>query len=204
MNAIERVVQSLQDLLAQVPELVQPLVVALAGAVPFVEGEVGAMLGVLGGLNPVLAALAAAAGNFLSVLGVVLLGSGVRQRVTARRAAPSTTAQGAAAGGTAGGTAAGAAGAGTAGGAATAVAEAPARPESKGKQRLRRYLVRFGVPGASILGPLALPTQITAATLVASGVRKGWVLLWQAVAIVLWTTLATVSAWAALQVVGPA
>lgn len=190
MNAVERVVQSLQDLLAQVPELVQPLVVALAAAIPFVEGEGGALLGVLGGLNPVLAGVAAAAGNFLCVLLVVLLGSGVRDRVTARRAARPTPAQGAVVRSVAGGT-------------GTALAEAPAPPESKGRRRLRRYLVRFGVPGASILGPLALPTQLTAATLVASGVRKGWVLLWQAVAIVLWTTLATVSAWAALSVVGP-
>ncbi|MBW0255946.1 small multidrug efflux protein [Cellulomonas sp. PS-H5] len=196
MNPVERVVQGLQDLLAHVPELVQPLVVALAGAVPFVEGEGGALLGVLGGLHPVLAAVAAATGNFLCVLAVVSLGSGVRARVTARRAAADAEA--------AASTGAAFAGSGAPGGSGTATAVAPTRPESKGRQRLRRYLVRFGVPGASLLGPLALPTQLTAATLVASGVRKGWVLLWQAVAIVLWTTLATVSAWAALHVVLPA
>jgi len=198
VNPVERVVQGLQDLLAHVPELVQPLVVALAGAVPFVEGEGGALLGVLGGLHPVVAAVAAAAGNFLCVLAVVSLGSGVRARVTARRAAAGGAVPSADAAFVAG------AGEGARGSTGTATAVAPARPESKGRQRLRRYLVRFGVPGASLLGPLALPTQLTAATLVASGVRKGWVLLWQAVAIVLWTTLATVSAWAALHVVLPA
>ena len=52
-------------------------------------------------------------------------------------------------------------------------------------------LVRFGVPGASLLGPIATPTQFTAAFLVSTGVRRGWVLLWQAIAIVLWTTLIT-------------
>ncbi|WP_217616316.1 small multidrug efflux protein [Cellulomonas sp. GbtcB1] len=196
MNPVERVVQGLQDLLAHVPELVQPLVVALAGAVPFVEGEGGALLGVLGGLHPVRAAVAAAAGNFLCVLAVVSLGSGVRARVTARRAAADAEA--------AASTGAAFVAGGAPGSTGTATAVAPARPESKGRQRLRRYLVRFGVPGASLLGPLALPTQLTAATLVASGVRKSWVLLWQAVAIVLWTTLATVSAWAALHVVLPA
>ena len=57
-----------------------------------------------------------------------------------------------------------------------------------------RFLVRFGVPGASILGPLALPTQITSAMLVSTGVSKQWVLLWQGVAIVLWTALTTLVA----------
>ncbi|MBP2215273.1 hypothetical protein H4V95_000464 [Arthrobacter sp. CAN_C5] len=31
------------------------------------------------------------------------------------------------------------------------------------------------------------PTQLTAAFFVASGVRKSWVILWQVVAIILWT-----------------
>jgi hypothetical protein len=80
-------------------------------------------------------------------------------------------------------------------------ASTPAKPESKGHQRFKRWLVRYGVPGASILGPLAIPTQFTSAMLVAGGTPRAWVLLWQAVAIVLWTTVATVSAWLALQLV---
>ncbi len=67
-------------------------------------------------------------------------------------------------------------------------------PESKGRRRLRRFLVRYGVTGASLLGPVALPTQFTAAALVASGVRRERVLLWQAIAILLWTALATAGA----------
>ena len=81
-------------------------------------------------------------------------------------------------------------------------APAAAKPESKsrkkGRERLKKWFVRFGVPGASILGPLALPTQVTSAILVASGSPRTWVLLWQAAAIALWTALATVSAWLAL------
>ncbi len=57
------------------------------------------------------------------------------------------------------------------------------------------------MPGASILGPLAIPTQFTSAILVASGTPRRWVLLWQAVAIVIWTTVATISVWLALNVV---
>ena len=73
-----------------------------------------------------------------------------------------------------------------------------ARPASKGRQRFDRWLVRYGVPGASLLGPLAIPTQFMSAALVAGGTPRRWVLLWQAVAIAVWTTLAAVSAWAAL------
>lgn len=159
-------IATFQDLAAQVPEILQPFVVALAGAVPFVEGEGSAVIGLLAGLNPVVAAVAGAAGNFLSVLLVVLLTSRARTAVVDRRT----------------------------GAGGVAVADRPAAPESKGKQRLRGWVVRFGVPGASLLGPLAIPTQITAATLVASGVRRGWVLLWQAIAIAVWTTGVTLLA----------
>lgn len=180
MNPIEDLVQNFQELAARVPEALQPLVVALAGAIPFIEGEGGAIIGVVGGVPLILAALAAAAGNFLSVLLVVLLGSRARHAVVDRRAVH-------------------AAAAGAAGGGTVATLNAvSATPESKGRQRFKRWLVRFGVPGASILGPLAIPTQFTSAMLVAAGTPRGWVLLWQGAAIVLWTTVATVSVWAAL------
>ena len=77
---------------------------------------------------------------------------------------------------------------------------APKKPLSKGRQRFNTWLVRFGVPGASILGPLAIPTQITSAILVAGGTPRAWVLLWQAVAIAFWTTVGTTSVWLALRV----
>jgi hypothetical protein len=73
-------------------------------------------------------------------------------------------------------------------------ADATGKPESKGRTRLRRWIVKFGVPGASLIGPLALPTQLTAATLAAMGVNKGWVILWQVIAIVLWTGAVTLVA----------
>lgn len=177
MNPLDNLVQGFQDLVAQVPELLQPFIVMLAGAVPFVEGEVAAMVGIVGGLNPILAGLAAAAGNFISVLLVVLLTSRARTAVVDRRTARVAVPVGA----------------------PSPVEEfAPAPTESKGRAKFKRWLVRFGVPGASILGPLAIPTQFTSAILVAGGTPRAWVLLWQAVAIVIWTTVATVSVWAAL------
>ena len=232
-----------QELVGQVPEAVQPLVVALAAAVPFVEGELGAVLGIIGGLHPVVAALAAFTGNVLCVVVVVLLGSRIREALVRRRAGrdpqmagvsggsgasgaaqapgmsgssvseatvpvvlPANVAANAGAGWSAG-TGRGAGGART--GAATpapvaaaSVETAEAVPENKGKAKLRRWLVKFGVPGASLLAPLALPTMFTAATFVASGVPKGWVILWQVVAIAAWTTLTTLIATGILSAIG--
>ncbi|MFD1714235.1 small multidrug efflux protein [Amnibacterium flavum] len=183
--------EGLQNLVDQLPEFVQPLVVAGMGMIPYVEGEGSAALGILVGINPIVAALAGAAGNILAVIAVVLLSSRVRESVVARRArrtAPTTVSVGATS---------------TAGG-STLVDEAavgagqetgtkPAK-RSKGRERLSRWLVRFGVPGASILAPLALPTHLTAAFLVASGTPKHWVILWQVIAIVLWTGLVAAAA----------
>ena len=187
MNPLEELISNFQVLVAQVPEIVRPFIVMLAGAIPFVEGEAAALIGVVGGLNPIVAAIAAAIGNFVCVALVVFLTSRARTAVVTRG----------------GGGVAARAGAPRASGVPSdgwdvALESAPTRPESKGRQRFQRWLIRFGVPGASILGPLAIPTQFTAALLVAGGTPRGWVLLWQAVAIVLWTTAATVAAWAAL------
>lgn len=187
MNPVEPVVQGFRDLVANVPDVVQPLVIALAGAVPFVEGELATAVGVLGGLNPIVAGIAAAGGNFLCVFLIVTLSSRVRTATLARRARREAvrvpvnpTERG-----------------------SDAPEEPPTKvkPDSKGKERFRRYLNRYGVPGASLLGPLAMPTQFTAALLVAGGVSRPRVLLWQGIAIILWTAISTVSAWLALIVV---
>lgn len=83
-NPLSDLVVNFQELVADVPTAVQPLIVALAGAVPFVEGEGAAAIGIVGGIHPVVAALAGAAGNFLCVALLVLLGSRVRSAVTGR------------------------------------------------------------------------------------------------------------------------
>ena len=183
MTPLQELIVRFQELVAQVPEFFQPFIVMLAAAVPFVEGELGAMVGLVGGLNPVVAGVAAATGNFLSVALVVAFSARARTAVVERARVKATV-----------------------GGPATPdvhvvdgfAAPASTQPLSKGRQRVYTWLNRFGVPGASILGPLAIPTQFTAAILVASGSTRRWVLLWQAVAIVLWTTVTTVSVWLAL------
>jgi hypothetical protein len=162
--------EGLQEFVAQVPEFLQPLIVAGLGAIPYVEGEASAALGIIVGINPIVAAIAGATGNILSVLVVVLLSSRVREAVIARQSSTRYRRTDAS---------------------AVALQEeidqtTPSR-KTKGRQRLSNWLVRFGVPGASILAPLALPTQLTAAFFVSSGVKKSWVMLWQIVAILLWT-----------------
>ncbi|MCS3844919.1 small multidrug efflux protein [Microbacterium sp. AK031] len=173
MNLIE----TFQNLVAQVPELVQPLIVALAGAVPFIEGEGAASIGIIGGIHPVIAAIAGITGNFLCVLVLVLLSSGARNAVVTRNQERKARLA-------------------AADGASVTVVEAETDSESgrsaARKAKFRRALDRYGVPGVSLLGPLLLPTQFTATMLAATGVSKARVLLWQAVAIIGWTTILSV------------
>lgn len=179
MNVTTNFIEGLQDVIVQVPEALQLLIVGGVAMIPFLEGELASTLGVWAGINPVVAFAVAAAGNFLSVLAVVVFGARARAAVVARRAHARAV---------------------VAGDGAVLVEERPGEAaadpstESKGRRRFRQFLVRFGVPGASLLGPLALPTQFTSAMLVASGVSKRWVLLWQGVAIVIWTGLTTLIA----------
>lgn len=180
------VVDFLQNLMSQVPLLVQPLIVAVAAAIPFVEAELASVLGVWAGLNPFVAAGAAVAGNFASVLVVVFFGARIRAGIIARRARKTELVGG---------------GRPVTPDDTSDDAFVEAKPESKGARRFKKYLVRFGVPGASLLGPLAIPTQFTSALLVSTGVSKAWILLWQGVAIVLWTTLTTLIATGVLALV---
>ncbi|WP_449283802.1 small multidrug efflux protein [Leucobacter sp.] len=179
MNLID----TFQDLVSRVPELVQPLIVALAGAVPFIEGEGAATIGIIGGIHPVLAVAAAIVGNFVCVALLVMLGSGARRAVVTRtrRGTPADSAAPAVAG--------------SAPGSPVATAPVPAEESDRSSARrakFQRAFERYGVPGVSLLGPLLLPTQFTATMLATAGVGKARILIWQAVAIVGWTTVIAV------------
>jgi hypothetical protein len=169
-------VDTFQDLVAQVPDIVQPVIVAAAGAVPFIEGEGGVAIGIIGGIAPVVAAIAAMAGNFLSVAVLVLLSSGARDAVVTRRREKVLARDGVPVG--AGSTLEVPPGQGSEDGRSTAR-----------RAKFQRAYERYGVPGVSLLGPLLLPTHFTATMLAASGVGKARILVWQAIAIVGWTTI---------------
>ncbi|MDF2992225.1 MAG: hypothetical protein K0S37_2739 [Microbacterium sp.] len=153
-NPVSDLVLGFQNLVAGVPDLVQPLVVALAGAVPFIEGEGAAAIGIIGGIHPIVAALAGAIGNLICVAIVVLATSRVRTAVTTRRGGST-------------------------------------KPTTARREKFERAYHRYGTPGVSLLGPLLLPTQFTAAALTSTGVPPMRVLAWQAAAIALWTTVIT-------------
>ena len=180
MNLIE----TFQNLVAQVPDLVQPLIVALAGAVPFIEGEGAAGIGILGGINPVIAAIAAIVGNFLCVAILVLASSGARKAIVDRSRAKQVAMAG--------------------GGSSMETAQdmADTGRGTARREKFQRAFERYGVPGVSLLGPLLLPTHFTATMLAASGVGKGRILIWQAVAIVGWTTAVSIIIGSAVYAIG--
>ncbi len=57
------------------------------------------------------------------------------------------------------------------------------------RQRMRRVFDRYGVPGVSLLGPLLLPSHVTAAAMVGFGAPRGRVFVWGVVAVGLWAVL---------------
>ncbi|MER7447291.1 small multidrug efflux protein [Microbacterium sp. NPDC097977] len=174
MNLIE----TFQGFVAQVPELIQPLIIALAGAIPFIEGEGAVSIGIIGGIHPVIAAIAAIVGNFLCVAVLVIAGSGARSAIVKRTRSRETVAAG---------------GAGSVGGGVSETAAAGATDRgSARREKFQRAFERYGVPGVSLLGPLLLPTHFTATMLAASGIGKARILIWQAVAIIGWTTIVAV------------
>lgn len=73
--------ETLQDFTSSFPELLQWVGVMLIAAIPFVESYFGAAVGVLAGINPVVAIAAAIVGNFVSMLIFVLSAHGVRSGV---------------------------------------------------------------------------------------------------------------------------
>lgn len=177
-----------QDFVAQMPEVLQPLAVALVGAVPFVEGEGAVAIGILGGIPPLLAGAAAVAGNLLCVFVVVLVASGTRNAVVTRHRARVAARERVTAGG----------------GGAVAVDELEARERAEAatstrKQKFFRALDKYGVPGVSLLGPLLLPTMFTAAMLAGIGIRRGRIMFWQALAVAGWTTVVGGVMWVVLQ-----
>lgn len=78
-------IDTLQDFTSSLPAMLQWLGVMVAAAIPFVESYFGAVIGVVAGINPMVAIVAAIAGNVISMLIVVLSAHGLRSRVVNRR-----------------------------------------------------------------------------------------------------------------------
>ena len=166
MNLIE----VFQDLVAQVPEFIQPIIIALAGAIPFIEGEGAVSIGIVGGVNPVVAGIAATLGSFACVFVVVQLSSRARQAIVTHRSRARVA---------------------VGSGVLSEVDESQETAPETGRRAARRAKFqrafdRYGVPGVSLLGPLLLPPAFTAPMLIAIGIEKTRVLVWQGIGIVVW------------------
>lgn len=81
-------IENLQQFTESLPPMLQWLGVMLAGAIPFVESYAGSLLGVVAGLNPVVAITAAVIGNVISMLVFVLVTARVRVAAVAGREKP--------------------------------------------------------------------------------------------------------------------
>ncbi|WP_133725844.1 small multi-drug export protein [Nesterenkonia aurantiaca] len=143
-------VLGLQEWTQGMPPALQWLGVILVSAIPFVESFFGAPIGILAGMNPAVAILAAVIGNMLSLILVVYVAHWVRTAVLHKRPQQMD-------------------------------------PEKSAKrEKVRRIFDRFGVPGVSILGPLALPSQFTAPLMVSFGASRHAVMAWMLVSVILW------------------
>jgi len=76
-------IDALQDFTSNFPPLLQWVGVIVVAAIPFVESYFGSVIGVLAGINPVIAIVAAIIGNVISMLIFVLSAHGVRSKVVA-------------------------------------------------------------------------------------------------------------------------
>lgn len=74
-------IETLQDFTSSFPEFLQWVGVMLIAAIPFVESYFGSAIGVIVGINPIVAIVAAIVGNIISMLFFVLSAHGVRSGV---------------------------------------------------------------------------------------------------------------------------
>ncbi|MFF5791872.1 hypothetical protein ACFY5D_07485 [Paeniglutamicibacter sp. NPDC012692] len=81
-------IESLQEFASSFPPALQWIAVILAAAIPFVESYFGSALGVVIGLNPVVAILAAVLGNVASMLLLVNGAHFVRGKVAKEKGSP--------------------------------------------------------------------------------------------------------------------
>lgn len=66
--------------------------------------------------------------------------------------------------------------------------------QEKRETKVRRALQKYGVPGASLLGPLLIGTHLNAFFMAVAGVNRRYLLIWQSIAIILWAVIFAVVA----------
>ncbi|RJN33179.1 hypothetical protein D3250_01210 [Nesterenkonia natronophila] len=58
--------------------------------------------------------------------------------------------------------------------------------QRKRRAKTQRLFDKFGIPGVSLLGPLALPSQFTAPLMVSFGANRHLVMIWMFVSVTAW------------------
>ncbi|WP_221584788.1 hypothetical protein [Microbacterium sp. G2-8] len=74
--------EALQSFTEDLPAAIQWLGLILLGAIPFIESYFGSFIGVVAGVNPVVAVVAAVIGNIVSMTIFVLTAHGIRTAAT--------------------------------------------------------------------------------------------------------------------------
>lgn len=65
-------------------------------------------------------------------------------------------------------------------------AKTPVSEPSKRQTKVTHAMHKYGVPGASLLGPLLIGTHINAFFMAAAGADRRYLLIWQTIAIIIW------------------
>jgi len=139
----------------------------LGGAIPWLEVVMVIPAGILAGADPFLVLLFGLVGNLLTVWLAAYFGEQIRNWWVERRARRRE-----------------------------AKPESAAVSEKKAarQQRVNRIMMKWGMPGIAILGPLGLGTQLSALAAVALGVRARSAFLWVGAATLVWASIAAVLA----------
>lgn len=146
--------QQLTAITEQVPVIIQLLVTAAWGAIPFVESEFAAGIAVIAGVVVVPAIIAAVIGNILSVVLVIVLADKVREWRRSHHI----------------------------------------KESSERQKKVKRAIHKYGIPGASLAGPLITGTHAMALIAMASGAPRRTVIIWQIIAITVWGVIGGVLA----------
>ncbi|MBB0245276.1 hypothetical protein FNQ90_14480 [Streptomyces alkaliphilus] len=144
--------------------------VFLGGALPWLEAIIVIPAGIVAGLNPIAVTVAGLTGNLLTVALTAYYGERLRHWWLDRRARRAARAP------------------------VDTAGTAPPAPVSERaaarRERIRRILNRWGMPGLAVLGPLGIGTQLSAAVAVSMGVTARRATVWVGTATLAWGALA--------------
>ncbi|WP_084130017.1 small multi-drug export protein [Demequina sp. NBRC 110055] len=153
-DSIAEFIMTLTEWVAGLESWQQLGALILISAIPFVESYSGSFLGVLVGINPFVAVIAAVIGNTISTFALIAGAGRARTAVTGNGSEKELTER-----------------------------------QVRRRAKISKYFDRFGVPGVSLLGPLALPSQFTGPAMVALGASKRSVYFWMGISIIAWGVL---------------